>query len=75
METITTLYTDGTSETKTQAATSGTTSDTYSKNAIADQAKASTASTDSSAANSVVSKVQSYLSTIQPGSLFDILVQ
>ena len=75
LETITTLYTDGTSETKTQAATSGTTSDTYSKNAIADQAKASTASTDSSAANSVVSKVQSYLSTIQPGSLFDILVQ
>ena len=70
LQTTTTLYTDGTSETKTQTVTAAATnSDTYSKTAITDLLKTS-ATPDSSA-----SMVQNYLSSFKPGSLFDILVQ
>ena len=70
LQTTTTLYTDGTSETKTQTVTAAATnSDTYSKTAITDLLKTS-ATPDSSA-----SMVQNYLSSFKPGLLFDILVQ
>ncbi len=70
LQTTTTLYTDGTSETKTTAATAkALASDTYSKAAITDLLK-NAATPDSAAA-----KVQNYLSSLTPGSLFDILVQ
>ena len=65
LQTTTTLYTDGTSETKTSAATSDSTKSIYTKTAITDPVKGDTGA----------SKVQSYLSAMEPGSLFDFLVQ
>ena len=65
LQTTTTLYTDGTSETKTSAVTSEATTSIYTKSAATEPAKGDTGA----------SKVQSYLSAMEPGSLFDFLVR
>jgi len=69
LETTTKLYTDGTTETKTQAVSANALSSTYSKNSIMDLLKAGTS------ANNGGDKVQNYLATLQPGSLVDFLIQ
>ncbi len=68
LQTTTTLYTDGTTETKTEAVSADALSTTYSKASVTDQLKAG------ASANTGDVKVQSYLSSITPGSLFDFLV-
>jgi len=68
LQTTTTLYTDGTSEIKTEAVSADALSSTYSKTSVTDLSKASTTTNNGGA------KVQSYLSSITPGSLFDFLV-
>ena len=68
LQTTTTLYTDGTSETKTEAVSADALSTTYSKASVMDQLKASANAHTSGA------KAQAYLSSITPGSLFDFLV-
>ncbi len=66
LKTTTTIYTDGTSDTKTEAVSADVTSKAYDKASV--KAAASPDSRNSGA------KAQSYLSSIQPGSLFDFLV-
>lgn len=77
LQTTITVYTDGTSDTKTEAASTSaaSTSNMYSKSSITAQGNANQASANGAAANNGAAKVQTYLSTIQPGSLFDFLVQ
>jgi hypothetical protein len=77
LQTTITVYTDGTSDTKTEAASASAaaTSNMYSKSSITAQGNANQASANGAAANNGAEKVQTYLSTIQPGSLFDFLVQ
>jgi hypothetical protein len=69
LQTTTTLYTDGTSETTTEPVSADTLSSTYSKASVIDPLKAS------ATANNGDVKIQNYLSSITPGSLFDFLVQ
>ena len=68
LQTTTTLYTDGTSETKTEAVSADALSTTYSKASVTDLLKAG------ATANNGDAKAQAYLSSITPGSLFDFLV-
>ena len=68
LQTTTTLYTDGTSETKTEAVSADALSTTYSKASVTDLPKAG------ATANTGDAKAQAYLSSITPGSLFDFLV-
>jgi hypothetical protein len=68
LQTTTTLYTDGTTETKTEAVSADALSTTYSRASVLDQLKASRS------ANTSDAKTQAYLSSITPGSLFDFLV-
>jgi len=69
LQTTTTLYTDGTSETTTEPVSADAVSSTYSKASVMDVLKAS------ASANNGDVKVQNYLSSFTPGSLFDFLVQ
>ena len=66
LKTTTTIYTDGTSETKTEAVSADVTSKAYDKASV--KAGAAPDSKNGGA------KVQDYLSSIEPGSLFDFLV-
>ena len=68
LQTTTKLYTDGTSETKTEAVSADALSTTYSKASVTDLLKAG------ATANNGDAKAQAYLSSITPGSLFDFLV-
>ena len=68
LQTTTTLYTDGTSETKTEAVSADALSTTYSKASVTDLLKAGATTNNGDA------KTQAYLSSITPGSLFDFLV-
>ena len=65
----TTVYTDGTSDTKTEAATSDSVQSPYAKTALANYMDASTQANDAPA------KMQSYLASIKPGSLFDFFIR
>ena len=69
MKTTTTLYTDGTSDTKTEAVSNDSAQTPYAKTALANYTNAS------AQANEGPAPIQSYLSSIKPGSLFDFLVQ
>lgn len=69
LKTTTTIYTDGTSETKTQAVSADVTSKAYDNGA----AKAYGAQAGDAGAGAM--KPQAYLSSLKPGSLFDFLVQ
>ena len=69
LETTTKLYTDGTSETTTQAVSANALSSTYSRNSITDLLKVGTNASNGG------DKVQNYLATLQPGSLVDFLIQ
>jgi hypothetical protein len=68
LQTTTTLYTDGTTETKTEAVSADALSATYSKASVTDFLKSGATSNNGEA------KAQAYLSSITPGSLFDFLV-
>ena len=72
LQTTTILYTDGSSETKTAAVSADAMSSTYSKASVTDAAK--TSANANGASSTGADKVQSYLSAITPGSLFDFLV-
>jgi hypothetical protein len=65
----TTVYTDGTTETTTEAVTSDSVQSPYAKTALANYMDAS------AQANGGPAKMQSYLASIKPGSLFDFLVR
>ena len=69
LQTTTILYTDGTSETTTEPVSADAVSSTYSKASVMDVLKAN------ASANNGDVKVQNYLSSFTPGSLFDFLVQ
>ena len=65
----TTVYTDGTSETKTEAATTDSVQSPYAKTALANYRDAS------AQANEGPAKMQSYMASIKPGSLFDFFIR
>ncbi len=69
MKTTTILYTDGTSETKTEAVSNDSAQSPYAKTALANYMNAS------AQANEGPAPIQSYLASIKPGSLFDFLVR
>ena len=69
MKITTTVYTDGTSETKTEAATTDSVQSPYAKTALANYMDASAKANDGPA------KMQSYLASIKPGSLFDFFIR
>ena len=68
LQTTTTIYTDGTSETKTEAVSNDAVQSPYAKTALANYMNAS------AQANQGPVQMQSYLSSIKPGSLFDFLI-
>ena len=68
MMTTTTLYTDGTSDTKTEAVSNDSAASPYAKTALANYMNASAQAKEGPA------QMQSYLSSIKPGSLFDFLI-
>ena len=68
MMTTTTLYTDGTSDTKTEAISNQSAQSPYAKTALANYMNASAQAKEGPA------QMQSYLSSIKPGSLFDFLI-
>ena len=68
MQTTTTLYTDGTSDTKTEAVSNDSAQSPYAKTALANYMNASAQAKEGPA------QMQSYLSSIKPGSLFDFLI-
>ena len=69
MKITTTVYTDGTTDTKTEAATTDSVQSPYAKTALANYMDAS------AQANEGPAKMQSYLASIKPGSLFDFFVR
>ena len=68
LQTTTTLYTDGTSDTKTEAVSNDTVQSPYAKTALANYMNASAQAKEGPA------QMQSYLASIKPGSLFDFLI-
>lgn len=69
MKITTTVYTDGTTDTKTEAATTDSVQSPYAKTALANYMDAS------AQANEGPAKMQSYLASIKPGSLFDFFIR
>ena len=69
MKITTTVYTDGTSETKTEAASADSAQSPYAKTALANYMDAGAQATEGPA------KMQSYLASIKPGSLFDFFIR
>jgi hypothetical protein len=68
MQTTTTLYTDGTSDTKTEAVSNDSAQSSYAITALANYMNAIAQAKEGPA------QMQSYLSSIKPGSLFDFLI-
>ena len=69
MKITTTVYTDGTTDTKTEAATTDSVQSPYAKTALANYMDAS------AQANEGPAKMQNYLASIKPGSLFDFFIR
>ena len=68
LQTTTTVYTDGTSDTKTEAVSNDAAQSPYAKTALANYMNASAQAKEGPA------QMQSYLASIKPGSLFDFLI-
>ena len=68
LQTTTTLYTDGTSDTKTEAVSNDAVQSPYARTALANYMTANAQAKEGPA------QMQSYLSSIKPGSLFDFLI-